>query len=137
MNKYAVNIADAALADMEALYDYIANVKLAPENAMRQYNRIADAILTLDVFPDRFGILASEPEHTLGIHRMIVDNFLIYYVIDSGVVTVTDVLYGASDVHNRLRARYSEAMEEAKRLSRDPKAKRYASFSEALEDLGE
>lgn len=137
MNKYAVNIADAALADMEALYDYIANVKLAPENAMRQYNRIADAILTLDVFPDRFGILASEPEHTLGIHRMIVDNFLIYYVIDSGVVTVTDVLYGASDVHNRLRARYSEAMEEAKRLSRDPKAKRYSSFSEALEDLGE
>ncbi len=137
MNKYAVNIADAALADMEALYDYIANVKLAPENAMRQYNRIADAILTLDVFPDRFGILASEPEHTLGIHRMIVDNFLIYYVIDSGVVTVTDVLYGASDVHNRLRARYSEAMEEAKRLSRDPKAKRYSSFSEALEDLDE
>ena len=30
-----------------------------------------------------------------------------------------------------------EAMEEAKSLSRDPKAKRYASFSEALEDLNE
>lgn len=137
MNEYAVNIADTALADMEALYDYIANVKLSPENAMRQYNRIADALLTLDMFPDRFGVLASEPEHSLGIHRMIVDNFLIYYVIDPGVVTVTDVLYGASDVHNRLRTRYSEAMEEAKRLSRDPKTKRYTSFSEALENLDE
>ena len=30
-----------------------------------------------------------------------------------------------------------EAMKEAKSLSRDLKAKRYSSFSEALEDLGE
>lgn len=29
-----------------------------------------------------------------------------------------------------------EAMEEAKRLSRDPSTKKYDSFSEALEDLG-
>lgn len=28
-----------------------------------------------------------------------------------------------------------EAMEEAKRISRDPKTKRYTNFSEALEDL--
>lgn len=81
MNKYTVNITDEAVADMEALYDYIANVKRAPENAMGQYNRIAAAILTLDEFPDRFG------------------------VFDPGIVTVTDVLYGASDVHNRLQVR--------------------------------
>ena len=30
-----------------------------------------------------------------------------------------------------------ETMEEAKRLSRDPKARRYSNFSEALEDLDE
>lgn len=29
-----------------------------------------------------------------------------------------------------------EAMEEAKRISRDPNEKRYTNFSEALEDLG-
>lgn len=29
-----------------------------------------------------------------------------------------------------------EAMEEAKRISRDPGTKRYGSFSEALEDMG-
>lgn len=29
-----------------------------------------------------------------------------------------------------------EAMEEAKRISRDPNTKRYSSFSEALEDIG-
>ena len=103
MNKFKVNITDEALADMEQLYEYIATVKQAPGNAIGQYNRIADAILTLNEFPDRFGLFDSEPEHSMGIHRMVVDNFLVCYVIDLGVVTVTDVLYGASDIHNRLR----------------------------------
>ena len=106
MKRFTVNITDEALADMEALYDYIAKVKLSPENAMGQYNRIADSILTLDEFPDRYGLFDSEPEHSMGIHRMIVDNYLVCYVIDTKVVTVTDVLYGASDIHNRLKRRH-------------------------------
>lgn len=37
----------------------------------------------------------------------------------------------------RYRQEVLEAMEEAKTLSRDPNAKRYSNFSEALENLGE
>ena len=44
MEKYVVDITDEALADMDELYDHIANKLLAPGNAMGQYNRIADAI---------------------------------------------------------------------------------------------
>ena len=108
MDRYIVDITDDALADMEALYEYIAKKLLAPENAMGQYNRIADAILTLDTYPDRFGLFDSEPEHSLGIHKMIVDNYLVCYVIDPGTVTVIDVLYGASDVHKKLQNRYHD-----------------------------
>ena len=54
MEKFVVEITDEALADMEALYQYIAVKLMAPENAMGQYNRIADAILTLNTIPDRF-----------------------------------------------------------------------------------
>ena len=57
MDKYEVKITDEALADMEKIYEYIANQLSAPENALGQYNRIADAILTLDSFPDRFALL--------------------------------------------------------------------------------
>ena len=39
---------------MESLYEYIVFKLLAPENAMGQYNRIADAILTLESYPERF-----------------------------------------------------------------------------------
>ena len=103
MVKYRVDITDEALGDMELLYEYIAFKLLAPENAMGQYNRIADAILTLESYPERFGLFEYEPEHSMGVHKMIVDNYVVCYVIDSGVVTVTNVLYGASDIHNRLK----------------------------------
>lgn len=45
MKHYTVEITNEALADMEQLYNHIAYVLQAPENAMDQYNRIADAIL--------------------------------------------------------------------------------------------
>ena len=106
MKKFIVDITDDALADMEAIYEYITIKLQAPENAIGQYNRIADAILTLDYLPDRYGLFECEPEHSFGIHRMVVDNYLVCYVIDPGVVTVTDVLYGASDVHKRLQERH-------------------------------
>jgi plasmid stabilization system protein ParE len=105
MSKFSINITDEALADLEELYNYISIKLQAPENARGQYNRIAEAILTLEEFPDRFDIFNSDPEHSMGIHKMVVDNFLVCYVIDPDVVTVTDVLYGASDIHNRLQKR--------------------------------
>lgn len=106
MEKYEVNITDEALDDMEKIYEYIAFELLSPENAMGQYNRIADAILTLDSLPDRFALFESEPEHSWGMRRMVVDNYLVCYIVDPGIVTVTDVLYGASNVHVRLSERH-------------------------------
>lgn len=103
MKQYVVEITDGALADMEQLYNHIAFVLLAPENAMGQYNRIADEILKLNVFPERFRIMNSEPEHSKGIHRMVVDNYSVFYVIKEDRVIVTDVLYSASDVEKRLK----------------------------------
>ena len=103
MNQYTVEITDEALADMEELHNHIAYVMFAPENAMGQYNRIADAILKLDVFPERFRIVDFEPEHSKGIRKMTVDNYSIFYVIKDDIVIVTNVLYSASDIEGRLK----------------------------------
>lgn len=103
MKQYTVEITNEALADMEQLYNHIAYVLLAPENAIGQYNRIADAILKLDTFPDRFRIMDSEPEHSKGIRRMLVDNYSVFYIVKNDRVIVTDVLYSASDIESRLR----------------------------------
>ena len=106
MDKYEVKITDEALADMEKIYEYIATQLLAPENAMGQYNRIAEAILTLESYPERYPIFDSEPEHSWEMRRMVVDNYLVCYIVDPGKVTVTDVLFGASNVHVRLQERH-------------------------------
>lgn len=103
MTQYTVEITDEALADMEQLYQYIALNLQSPENAMGQYNRIADAILKLDMLPDCFRIMDSESEHANGIRRMLVDNYSVFYVIQGEKVTVTDVLYSASDIEKRLK----------------------------------
>ena len=106
MKSYAAQITAEALSDMEALYSYIAVRLKAPENAMKQYNRIADAIVSLKQFPDRFAYVELEPEYSMGIHRMLVDHFVVFYVIDNDTVTITDVLYGASDTHYRWKERH-------------------------------
>ena len=103
MEQYKVEITKEALQDMEDIYNYIALELLSPENAMGQYNRIADEILTLDTFPQRYRIMDSEPEKQMELRRMIVDNYSVFYTIRSDRIIVTDVLYTASDVEARLR----------------------------------
>ena len=86
MKQYKVEITKEALQDMEDIYNYIAIDLLAPDNAMGQYNRIADEILTLDTFPERFRIMDSEPEKRMELRRMLVDNYSVFYTIRVHVV---------------------------------------------------
>lgn len=105
MKQYTVQITDKALADMEEIYTYIAEQLLAPENAIGQYNRIAEAIQNLNVFPERVRIMESEPEHAMGLRQLPIDNFSVFYVIEDNRVVVMRVLYSASDISRRLLER--------------------------------
>ncbi|MDR1134181.1 MAG: type II toxin-antitoxin system RelE/ParE family toxin [Synergistaceae bacterium] len=102
MKKYNVLISDKALRDMEAIYEYIALELLSPETAMRLYNRISDSILSLEAMPERIKIMDSEPEHSLGFRRLLVDHYSAFFVIRGEDVHVVRVLYSASDIEKRL-----------------------------------
>lgn len=104
MKRYKVEITKEALADMEQLYHHITYVLQAPKNAIDQYYRIADAILTLDTMAERVRIMESEPERSKEMRRLLVDNYSVFYVIQGDKVIVTDVLYSASDIENRLKS---------------------------------
>ncbi len=103
MKQYRILITDEALNDMESIYEYIASALLAPDTAIGQYNRIADAIETLDQMPERIKVMESEPERARELRRLIVDNYAVFFFIADDAVIVTNVLYGASDIENRLR----------------------------------
>ena len=61
-----MKITGKALEDMEAIYDYIEGELLNSDAAMGQYNRIADAIESLKMFPERCRVFDSQPEHDMG-----------------------------------------------------------------------
>ena len=102
MKQYVVRITDRALADMEEIYNYIAIQLQAPENAMGQYNRIAEAIEGLNVFPERVKLVESELERIMGLRQLVIDNYSVFYVIENMDVIVTRVLYSAMDISRRL-----------------------------------
>lgn len=104
--KYIVDITDAALADMDEIYDYIRFTFRAPDTAAAQYDRIADEILSLEEMPLRFGIPQFEPCISAQLHRMLVDCYSVFYLIRGETVIVTDVLYSASDLAARLGSRH-------------------------------
>ena len=72
MKQYDVKISHAALSDMEQIYSYIADRLLEPDTAMGQYNRIAEAIQSLNILPERCALVESEPERTQGLRQMLV-----------------------------------------------------------------
>ena len=88
---------------MEDIYRYIAEKLQSPENAIGQYNRIADGILTLETFPERHTVVDFEPERRSGLRRLLVDNYSVFYVIREKQVIVTSVLYSASNIEQRLK----------------------------------
>lgn len=59
MKQYRIQITDKALSNMKEIYNYIAKQLQAPEAAMGKYNRIADAIETLDTFPERVKLMET------------------------------------------------------------------------------
>ena len=93
----------AALSDMEQIYSYIADRLLEPDTAMGQYNRIAEAIQSLNILPERCALVESEPERTQGLRQMLVDNYSVFYIVGGDAVSVARVLYSASDLVRRLR----------------------------------
>ena len=51
LDKYKVKVNPSAVRELDQIYEYIANEKLAPENAREQVDRIKKAVLSLDTFP--------------------------------------------------------------------------------------
>ena len=103
MRQYKIQITDTALSDMEEIYNYIAEQLQAPEAAMRQYNRIVDAIETLDTFPERVKLMETEEELVLGLRQLPVDNYSVFFHITEERAIIRNVLYSASDITKRLR----------------------------------
>ena len=80
MDQYTVQMTDEALSNMEEIYRYIADKLKSSENAIGQYNRIADEILSLHIFPARYPLVDFEQERSLRLHGRLFDNYAVFCV---------------------------------------------------------
>lgn len=99
---YSVVYSPEAMDDLREIYSYIAFTLLVPETAEKQVNRIRKEVRSLDFMPSRYSRVDWEPWESMGMHKVPVDNFVIYYTVndDSRTATVIRIFYGGRDVVN-------------------------------------
>ena len=88
MDKYKVKINPRAIRELEQIYEYIANEKLAPENAKGQVDRIKKSILSLDTFPQCHQERNEGRYAGKGYCQLLIDNYIAIFRIDESCKTV-------------------------------------------------
>ena len=99
---YTVIYSPEAVDDLRDIYSYIAFELLVPSTAEGQVNRIRKIIRSLDFMPSRNPMVDWEPWKSKGMHKMVVDNFVIFYTVtdEDHTVTIIRVMYGARNIES-------------------------------------
>ena len=110
MEKYEVRIVDAAEQDLNQIFVYIADVLHEPEAAARLLLSFREAIDSLHTLPLRQRPLKEEPYSALGVRRLFVGNYIIFYsaVEDNATVQILRVLYKRREWQALLEYDHSE-----------------------------
>lgn len=97
---YQVIYSPEALDDIRKIYSYIAFELQVPDTALNQVNRIRKEVRSLDFMPMRYSIVDWEPWKNMQMHKLLVDNYIVFYLIDSNLYTVTiiRIVYGGQDI---------------------------------------
>lgn len=88
MDKSKVKINPRAICELDHIYKYITNEKLAPENAKGQVDRIKKAILNLHTFPQSHQERNEGRYAGKGYRQLLIDNYIAIFRIDEPLKTV-------------------------------------------------
>ena len=88
MDKYKVKVNPRAIRELDHIYEYIANEKLAPENAKGQVDRIKKAVLNLDTFPQSHQERNEGRYAGKGYIQLVIDNYIAIFRIDEPSKTI-------------------------------------------------
>lgn len=88
MDKYKVKMNPQAIRELDSIYEYIASKKQDPENAKKQLDRIRNAILKLDTFPQSHQERTEGRYVGKGYRQMLVDSYMAIFRINEADKTV-------------------------------------------------
>lgn len=103
-NKYRIIYSPLAADDLRSIYTYITNTLKAKLAATNQVNAIRKAIRALDIMPERFPIYESKSLKAITFHKLPVNNYVIFYMVDNEnhIVNIVRIFYGGMDIDNAL-----------------------------------
>ena len=96
---YNVKLTENAMEQASKIVAYIADVLMAPETAQGWSERLKAEIKKLSFMPGRVPLTEEKPWHDAGIHKLVVQNFFVYFWIDEErrEVWVTGIVYYRRD----------------------------------------
>ncbi|MBQ8814572.1 MAG: type II toxin-antitoxin system RelE/ParE family toxin [Lachnospiraceae bacterium] len=99
---YEVEISLQAEMDLRDIYEYIAFILLAPENAISQLRRLEKGILGLTECPMRHRKYEKEPWKSRGLRVFPIDNYVLLYVTDEELkkVSIVRVMYSGRNIED-------------------------------------
>lgn len=99
MKQYKVLMTEPATDDLQSIARYIADELFEPAITKKLIGKIKEAVMSLAELPTRHGLVADERLAAQGIHKLLVENYIVFYVVSERETTVTilRILYGRRD----------------------------------------
>jgi toxin ParE1/3/4 len=99
VEKYRINITDSAKRDIGDVGKYIAEEIQEPVIAVNITEAILNAIMTLELMPERIALVKDRRLAAQGIRPLYVKNYTVFFRIEksSNIVEVIRVLYSHRD----------------------------------------
>ena len=104
MDTYSVVYSPAARDDLFGVYSYIVTELLEPEIAAKQTDRIRKAIRNLEHLPLRHAHVNWEPWLSMGMRKLIVDHYTVFYLVHEPTceVRIVRIVYSGRDLKSIL-----------------------------------
>ena len=104
MDHYEIIMTPDSINELFDLRNYIADVLLARDTALKMIRLIRDEISKLSELPGRIKPVDDEPWKSRGVRRLLCKNFYIYFRIDEAEkrVYILNVIYARRDQLNAL-----------------------------------
>jgi toxin ParE1/3/4 len=104
MSFYDIQITEPAEKDLYKIGEYITKELLEPETAKKIIAKIANGINSLEEMALRNSLVADDRLAYKGVRKIMVDNYIIFYIVteESKTVTIIRILYDRRDWMNLL-----------------------------------
>ena len=95
MEEYSVEMTRLAERDLHGIYTYIADTLKEPQTARKVFLSIKHEVMTLSTLPERHQVVNESPYSELGVRKLLVHNYIVFYVSDreDRKVSVLRILY--------------------------------------------